>query len=266
MKKTLKIAALLLALALIAALALFANSLLGNPVSKALAIKTARSHVEVTYPGEGFILDRAGYNFKFGWYHVHFYVPGSTDRYFSVTTDPWGHLKSDSHDDITGGWNTARRLDNAYRTLTDTVLKSPAFPFDSDIAFGTLEIYPREALDSPDVPDYTLIQEDLIPDGEYDIRALGAQAGHLVIYVYDTDISPERAAQIMLDLRALMDRAGIPFRAMDFHLYPPRDPDGTNAGKGLNIPDFACDDITAEGLAARLAAAAAAYEQRVKEK
>ena len=44
-KKHLKIAALILALAIIAGLCLFANALVGNPVSKALATRTAKGHL-----------------------------------------------------------------------------------------------------------------------------------------------------------------------------------------------------------------------------
>ena len=264
MRKTLKIAALLLAIALIAAVGLFANSLVGNPVSKYLAERTAGAHLAENYPGTDYVIDSSGYNFKFGWYVVHVVSPGSPDTYFSITTDMWGKLIRDNFDDVLSGWNTARRLDGEYRALTDTVLTAQAFPYVTDIAFGTLEIYPHEALDSPDVPAYTLVQEELELDGIYDIRKLGAAAGPLVIYVDETERTSHRAAEIMLDLRAIFDAAGVPFRAMDLHLRPPRNDDGTRKGKSFHVMHFAYDDITEENLDARLEAAAG--EQASEEK
>lgn len=256
MKKALKIAALLLAIALIVGVGLFANSLVGNPVSKYLAERTARTHLAENYSGTDYVIDSAGYNFKFGWYVVHVVSPGSPDTYFSVTTDMWGNFIRDNFDDVLSGWNTARRLDSEYRALADTVLDAPTFPYVTDIAFGTLEIYPREALDSSDTPSYTLVQEELEPDGMYDIGKLGATAGHLVIYVDETECTSRRAAEIMLNLRDIFDAAGVPFRAMDLHLRPPQNPDGTRSEKSFNVMDFAYDDITSESLGARLEAAA----------
>jgi len=264
MKKALKITAFLLAIALIAGIGLFANALVGNPVSKYLAERTVRTHLESTYPGTDYVIDSAGYNFKFGWYVVHIVSPGSPDTYFSVTTDMWGGIIRDNFDDVLSGWNTARRLDDEYRALTDTMFKAPTFPYVTDIAFGTLEIYPREALNSTDVPSYTLVQEELELDGVYDIRQLGREAGHLVIYVDETELTSHRAAEIMLDLRAIFDAAGIPFRAMDLHLRPVRNDDGTRTGKSFNVMHFLYDDITEENLSARLEAAAG--EQKSEEK
>lgn len=262
MKKTMKIAAFLLAIALIAGVGLFANSLVGNPVSKYLAERTVRTHLEKTYPGTDYMIDDSGYNFKFGWYVVHVVSPSSPDTYFSVTTDMWGSLIRDNFDDVSSGWNTARRLESDYRALTDTVFDAPTFPYVTDIAFGTLEIYPREALGTPDVPAYTLVQEELELDREYDIRELGKAVGHLVVYVDEADRSAQRAADIMLDIRRLMDEAEIPFRAMDLHLRPLPDADGKRAGESFDVTHFAYDDITEEGLAGRLDAAAAAEKQK----
>jgi len=114
------------------------------------------------------------------------------------------------------------------------------------------------------VPSYTLVQEELELDGVYDIRQLGREAGHLVIYVDETELTSHRAAEIMLDLRAIFDAAGIPFRAMDLHLRPVRNDDGTRTGKSFNVMHFLYDDITEENLSARLEAAAG--EQKSEEK
>ena len=60
-KKHLKIAALMLALAIVAGLCLFANALVGNPGSKVLATRTAKAHMAAHYPS--YTLEEVGYSF-----------------------------------------------------------------------------------------------------------------------------------------------------------------------------------------------------------
>ena len=55
-KKILKIGALVLAIVLIVGVCLFANSLIGNPISKALAKNTAEKYLEENYPDTDFEL------------------------------------------------------------------------------------------------------------------------------------------------------------------------------------------------------------------
>ena len=64
MKKWLKIAALVTALAIIAGLCVFANALVGNPVSKWLATRTAEKHLEKVYGDTDFVIEKFGFNFK----------------------------------------------------------------------------------------------------------------------------------------------------------------------------------------------------------
>ena len=110
------------------------------------------------------------------------------------------------------------------------MLEDPAFPYQCHIGYGCLEIYPTELLNSTkaasEVPDYALNQDELILDHIYDIPALGRQAGHLILYLEAEQVSFESAANIMLDLKARFDEAGVPFAAMDLTVQPPRAEDG----------------------------------------
>ena len=63
-KKWMKIAALIVALLIIAGLCVFANALVGNPVSKWLATRTAEKHLEEVYGDTDFVIEKIGFNFR----------------------------------------------------------------------------------------------------------------------------------------------------------------------------------------------------------
>lgn len=259
MKKFYKIAALFLALLLMAGLGLFANSLVGNPISKMLARRTAETYLAQTYGGTDFYVEDLGFNFKDGSYYAHIKSPSSMDTWFTLCITMGGRLTRDTYPDVLDGSNTARRLMDAYRALADTVLENPAFPYSSEIAFGDLEIVAREWVGWDDVPDYALISEELEIDRLYDIPALGARAGHLVVYVDEETVSLERAAEIMLDIRSLMDDGGVPFYVMDFVLQQLRTgPEDARPEGSIHILNFPYADIYEEGMTDRVRAASEA--------
>ena len=257
-KKVLKIIALIIAITLIVGLACVANSLNGNPISKMLAQKAARVYLEENYPDTDYFIEDLGFSFKFVGYYVHVRSESSIDTRFSLEIDMVGNVFFDTYASVTGGFVTAQRVEQEYRELADQIFESPAFPYKSDIQYGTLEIYPQEAFDDPlvtDIPDYALVQQDLILDHIYDPRELGAQAGHLIVYVDSDTISYEKAAQIMLDIRSEFDKANIPFRAMDFVLQSPLPEEGPRTEEDIRVEDFRYEDIHEEGLADRIAQA-----------
>ena len=106
-----------------------------------------------------------------------------------------------------------------------------------------------------DIPDYALVQQDLVLDHIYDIRELGRKAGHLIIYVESDTISFELAAQIILGIRAEFDKAIIPFRTMDFVLQLPLPEEEPRPDEEVRVEDFRYEDIHQENLIARIKAA-----------
>lgn len=242
-----------LGLAAFLVLGFFMVAFLGNPVSKFLAGQTAKKHLAETYADTDYEVDRVFYNFKDGDYHAQIVSPSSQDTHFNLQMTWTGALRRDNYEDqVASGWNTAMRLDDAYRKLVDTVLDDPAFPFESDIDFGSFEFCPRAYLDDPDVPPYALVQEDLILDHEYDIYELGRKAGKVTLYVCDDEISIDRAAQVLLEVRDAFDRAGVPFYAIDFVLMAPKAEDGIWSDEQIGVQDFLYSDIYEEGLVDRL--------------
>lgn len=262
-QKVLKTAAFLVAVVLIIGLGTFANALVGNPVSRLLAKRTAAAYLSEHYGDTEFVLEKVSYSFKEGGYYADIRSPGSDDLYFTLSLDMAGHLVWDHYESmVASGQNTARRLSQEYRALTDSVFESPAFPYLTDIAFGDL------AFGDPEASAYDqggqahrLLAADLEPDRLYDIRSLGAEAGYLTVYIDDETVSVERAAEIMLGIKALLDESGIPFYAMDFVLQYPRPSEDAPRPEGrVEAIAFLSTDIGEPGMTARVAAANAAAE------
>ena len=254
-KKTLKIIAAVTAFAILAGIAWFANAMVGNPISKLLAERAAEKHLEDTYAGTDYYIERIAYSFKDGNYHVFIKSHSSIDTSFSLTFTMLGKLRLDTFDSVLDGFNTARRLEEDYRKLTDAVFENPAFPYTCHISYGTLEIYPQEAFDDPnvdDIPSYAINQSTLVLDKIYDIRELGRQVGHLVIYVESETVTVEKAAEIMLRIKDIFDNAGIPFAAMDFTLWYPRPEEGQRPDGEVSVDDYPYGAIYEDGMTERV--------------
>ena len=259
MKKPVKIAIIILVIVLVAGLLWFGSAMFGNPVSHALATRAAKAFLSDRFSDADYQMERITYSFKDGWYHAFMTSPTSIDGDFSVSFTMLGEYCYDTYDSVLDGFNTAQRLNSEYRKLTDTILNDPALPYDNSqdysIMFGRLEIYPREALDDPnvtDVPAYAIVQDNLELNKIYDIKELGEQAGHLILHVDNDAISVEEAARIILDFRYMFDEADIPFYAMDFVLRHPRTEAGKSDDEEIRINDFLYQDIYEEGLTERI--------------
>ena len=259
MKKPVRITIVVLLIVLSAGLLWFCNAMFGNPVSHTLATKSAKAFLSDRFSNTAYKMERITYSFKDGRYHAFMTSPTSIDGDFSVCFSMLGEYCYDTYDSVLDGWNTAQRLESEYRKLTDTILYDPALPYDNtqvySIMFGRLEIYPREAFEDPNatgVPEYAILLEDLELNEIYDIKELGAKAGHLILYVDNEVISVEETARIMLDFRSMFDKAAIPFYAMDFVLRHPRTENGKSDDDEIRINDFLYQDIYEEGFTGRI--------------
>lgn len=254
-KKSVKIILSLLSLFLVAVIAFFANAFFGNPVSKALAKNAAEKYLVEAYPDTDYEIERTGFDFKTTNYNVHIVSPSSIDSEFSLVYDMLGNLLADSYESsVTQRGNTGLRLTFAYREAVDAVLGSGAITYaDPHIGFGDIEFVPLQYKNEPSTPAYALVSDDLELDKEYDIKELGRKAGHLTIYVYDEEVSAERLAEMLLELRDAFDKADLPFYVIDFVLEYPRSEDGTQKEGRVEVMNFLYDDIYEKGLTERVA-------------
>jgi len=253
-KETVRIILWITAAVFIAIAGWFINAFFGNPVSAALARHTAGKRLEEQYAGTDYRIERVAYSFKDSCYHAFIVSPSSADTKFSFTISLSGKLLVDSYENVTSGWVTAMRLDEEYRALADSVFDSDSFPYECDISFGMLEFCPEgmEAGEETGIASYAIDQSSLVRDGEYDIRLLGSQAGHLIIYVSSDTPTPEKAAEIMQDIRRIFDREGVPFAAVDLTLRVPKPDEGPWPEEFVSITDLRYDEIEEPDLADRI--------------
>ena len=152
-------------------------------------------------------------------------------------------------------------------------MDSQAFPYNEHIGYGDFDFYPRVHLEQYSVPEYALITEDLTLDAFYDVNELGAKNGELVLYIDSDVVTNEKAAEILLKTKELMDQSGISFYSVQLCLrYPPYDaeksyerPEGE-----IDLRDFLYTDIYEEGMIERVAKCAEDtqnyYNEKNKEK
>lgn len=255
-KKILKITALLITAVLLTGLGIFANSLFGNPISRMLARKAVKSHLAQRYGNTDFYMERLGFNFKTSDYYAIIKSSSSIDSDFTLSIKMDGTLRYDDYEDrVTARYNTANRLNEEYRQLTLAVLDDPDVSYVSNIDYGVLEFVAEKYQNSPDVAPYAMIQEDLELDRSYDVRELAKTIGHLVVYVEDKTVTPERASEILLEIKERMDAGGVPFYAINFVLEYPRAEDGSQREGRVEAIHFLYSDIYEEGLPERVAAA-----------
>ncbi len=254
-KKILKIAALVAALALMVGVCIFANSLVGNPISKLLATNTAKQYIKENHPDMDYQLDGVTFNFKFVCYNAYFTSASSPDSSFTLMLGMDGKIVHNYYEDhVTNRGNTARRLEEAYRAAVGKVLDNPTLPYDCHIGFGELQFIPEEFKNEPGVPPYALITDELILDGIYDVGELGAKAGKLTIYIYDDTVTAERLAEIILDIKGMLDDAGVSFYIMDCVLEYPKPESGQWQQGRVEVMDFLYADIYEEGIVERVQA------------
>ena len=263
-KRILKIVAFVFAIVLIVGVCVFANGLVGNPISKAVATNTAEKHLEENFADKDFEIERVTFSFKDGYYHAFIYSPSSIDSDFTILVDMWGKLHYDTYEDrVLSGGNTADRISRDYRAVVDKVLDSQAFPYNEHIGYGDFDFYPRVHLEEYSVPEYALITEDLTLDAFYDVNELGAKHGKLTIYIDDDTVSYERLSEILLDIRRIFDDSGVKFYVIDCVLEYQKNEDSSKKQEGrVEVREFLYADIYEEGMVERVKAsdeAAKAY-------
>ena len=253
-RKALKITAFILALALIGGIGFFANALVGNPISKFLANRSAEKYISETYPEGDFLIRDVRYDFKVGGYYAKIYSPRSIDSDFELRIDFFGKVHYDTYEySVLTGENTAQRINKEYREAVDRVLNSTLFPYNSNIGYGDIEFIPKEYKDNFDVPSYAIVTESLVPDAIYDINEMGRKAGHLTIYVADDELTPEKMAEVLLGLKDIFDRSGVSFHAINCTIENRKEdvPPSTDI-KQIEVQHFLYSDIYEENLTDRV--------------
>ncbi len=243
-KRFCKIAAFVTAVFLTAGLVLFANALVGNPLSRYIVKKSAEAYIEKTYPDENFYISEIRYSFKENGYYVNAVCDKSLDRHFKLGYNSWGRLKYDSYNyHIKEKNNTVRRVFDEYWNLVKNVTENPAFPFSVKIGYGELFTGGEGQHDFPFFPKNSMNSLDFEIDKIYDVRALGKDMGIVTLYIEDDVVTEERFARILLEVKKYFDYNNVPFYAIDFVLEPSGDSDTQRADNDIRAEKILYSDI-----------------------
>ena len=248
--------ALVVAIALIVGVLLFANSLVGNPISKALAKSTAEKHIKETYANTDYELEDLSYSFKDGYYHALVSSESSIDTTFELLINGFGKLKYDNYDyTVSSGWSTAERLNTDYRNVVKGIFDSGSFPYNEYIGYGELVFVPDDQKNEDYVTEYAIITSELELDAFYNVNEMGSRAGRLTVYIDDENVSASRMAEILLAIRKCFDDSGVGFYAIECVLTYPEGENGEVGYDIVEVIDFRYADIYEEGLIERVEAA-----------
>lgn len=235
--KTKKILAGLAAFAIIGGLLVIANGLVGNPISKMIVNKKAKEYVNKNYNDLDLRLEDAVYNFKDGRYFVRARSDKSIDTHFEINFTGTGKVHYDNYkDNVLSKWNTWQRINSEYRKLVDIVVDD--FPDTIDIAYGQL-------LDKNNNFSHLEL------DKKYDIKEIGRNQGHLVLYFETQYQDKETMIDGLKYAKEIFDDYNLPFYSVDITLQKPKD-EKQNYEEGLMVKDFLYDDIYKEGLERRV--------------
>lgn len=242
----LKFILLLVAIALLVFSIFISIAYFGNPMTIMEINDAAAGYLSEQYPGREFIVESAKYNHKLENYTVNVSDPERVDCHFSLYYDSEGIFDSDTYADrYLSGFNTAARIDKAYRSLADKVFESEAFDLNISIAYGLVEFTDR--LDDTEKIPYS----SLTIDGDFTTKEYGRRAGAIVVYIVTEDTGAEAMASTLLAIREILDEAEVPFKAIDLTLTE----EEYRADRGTAVVSFAYTDIHEDGLIDRVSAA-----------
>ena len=249
-----KITAWFTSIVLVVVGALVAFVPFGNPLSKYLVTKNAESYIAENYQNTDYDIENVAYDFKTGNYYVQVQSPSSGDSSFTIYAGTNGKISYDTYvDAVVGRWNTANRINDEYWYAVKDLVEGDKFPYYQHIGFGNIEFADSDSIAQGLTPDYAIRNDTLVLDAVYDIKEMGAKAGHLTIYIYDEDVSVSRLSEILLGIKSLFDKEGITFYIIDCILEYPR-PEGSPAVKDdrVEVMSFLYKDIYEEGLEERV--------------
>ncbi len=197
----LRIGAFFLALFIAAFLLFITNSLVGNPISAAIAKNAIKDYVNRNYANLHLTMSNAAYNFKFGEYLIHASSSSSTDTNFTIYYRRNGNIYDDYAYRVTEKGNTQRRMEEEYSALVKSLLSSL-----DDLQQNTSMVLLSEKNYNPsklqlDMP----FDRALFPDAEITIR----------VDLKDTSLS--NIARILEEAYQLLHQNGCSFQ--QYHLF-----------------------------------------------
>lgn len=237
-RRTKRIIAGITGIGLIILLLSFVNSFVGNPVSNALAKKTARQYVESHYSSLNLEIQKSNYNFKFNSYYVFAQSSTSADTAFYIHVDSYGNVIRDDYEyEVANHFTTFRRLDDELRKLANEILRGKldydfdhiSLSFVKEATFETLERDMRLDIHNPPLPIM------------------------LNVVLFSPDVSYSKIAESAKAIEAVLQQQNIPVREYNIRILPLADKPQNNKQavswvNSLSISSYPADRMDKENL------------------
>ena len=220
MKKTLKIVMAFVAVLLLLGVMFLVNGAVGNPISQMVVEKNAKTYVETTYPNTDYYVARVQYSFKIGGYYAYIKSRESQDTYFSVMFDFFGNAGYDNFSSyVSDGFNTWNRINDAYRTATESILQS--LPYETSIEFGEIQTEDK----GNNRLDFGIDMQSLVLDKVYPLEEIGKTYGKITLYVENQEVSIAKMMEILRTVKSAFLEKDQFFYAIDLVLRTPKTQD-----------------------------------------
>ena len=235
------------------------NLIFGNPVSKALAKHNAEPILNFRFGPDVYRI--ASVNYSDYWIENHeYYVlcekPDSPDSVFTITFGMFGNYLHDNYAGaVLNKGNVLKRVDREYHEIVLAALDDPGDGITLDYCYGSVFTGDFEA-DRPQFPHLSAEQVEL--DQVFDYREIGGTYGEVVVALEDTDLSADRIASLLMQLKAHLNRQGVEFHVISLSLTDRSSAARRGEGNGYDIAavwDFPCEQIYENGLIQRVTAA-----------
>lgn len=221
--------------------------IVGYPLSYGLVALSTSIHVAQTQPELDVHIDRIAYDFIHGGYTVYYVSPTSQDTYFRIVCDGLGLIHLDYSDTATSKGHTLSRIQQEYREYLEDTLAMAEFDFEVRLAFPEITRQNGNEWGSLNkdfgITDVEIQALEL--DGEYNFREFASKYGRINIQILDNQVTVERAAEILLQLKEHLAEQEIPWYAMDFSLT-------SDHSEYVMLFDFLNSDVYEEGLVDRV--------------
>lgn len=182
------------------------------------ALEAAQAYLTEQYPGNDFEITKFYHNFKDNSFDAEIQSRSSVDTHFTVKiADDTLEPDYDSYVwDVLEGNNTEDRVEEEYSAAVQAVL-SELFPEQIVGAVFQRRYYVRG---DAQITEDMLADVQWEVDKQYDVSALGAQAGVVEVYFDNTEgkYPPERRMEVLRQMAQALEKAGMGFFTVEVWL------------------------------------------------
>ncbi len=225
--------------------------LVGNPLSRLVCQINSDKYIAEHYPDYD-IETPLFFDYISGRYGVRLSKDGNNDNDFRVFFNYFGVLDYDEFE-----WkienNVWNRMIREYGAVLKEAMDKEEKNFEYEYCFGDILLESTGA-DMPYLP-----ESELTAGKEYNYCDIGYEYGKMTLTLYDEDVTPLRAAEILLQTKDILNKSNLGFYCVDLWLrHPQQKINGT--GRSLRIENFKYEYIHPDNLAERIEQVRTIYE------